>query len=330
MLLIGDIGGTKTDLAIFSLDDDLSQTPQPLLQATFKSANYPSLEAVIKLFLENKQINVTRAVFGVAGPVVQGHSKITNLPWHISETTLKETFKLSFVKLLNDLEAIGHAIPYLPATELEPLNHEAREVSGQNKAVIAPGTGLGEAILFYHNNHYHVVASEGGHADFAPTTLFQIELLHHLLGKFNHVSYERVCSGALGIPIIYNYLRESRYAPESPEVAAALQTAADPTPIIIQAALQQECELSATTLNIFVSILGSEAGNMVLKVMATGGVYLGGGIPPRILPKLKDGTFMAAFVKKGRFSDMLAHVPVYVILNPKPALLGAAYYGLTL
>jgi glucokinase len=329
MLLVGDIGGTKTDLAIFPVDQ-ADDEPEPEIQATFKSANYPSLEAVVQEFLEGKKIQITKAVFGVAGPVVNGQSRVTNLPWHISETSLKETLQAPAVKLLNDLEAIGHSIPYLTPRDLESLNSQMEIIPGKNKAVIAPGTGLGEAILFYHHDTYHVVASEGGHTDFAPTSLFQIELLHHLLGKFNHVSYERVCSGALGIPNIYNYLKESHYAPENPEVAAALREAADPTPIILQAALQQECELSITTLSVFVSILGSEAGNLALKVMATGGIYLGGGIPPRILPKLKEGTFMAAFVRKGRFSDMLAHIPVYVILNPKPALLGAAYYGLKL
>ena len=152
--------------------------------------------------------------------------------------------------------------------------------------------------------------------------------MKHLLGKFNHVSYERVCSGALGIPNIYSYLNDSHYADETIEIAQALEDATDPTPIIVQAALDEKSDLCIETLNVFMSILGSEAGNLALKVMATGGVYLGGGIPPRILSKLKDGTFMAAFIKKGRFSDTLAHIPVYVILHKKPALLGTAYYGL--
>lgn len=331
MLLVGDIGGTKTDLALFPLENNPSDQdePQAELQVTFKSSKYASLEEIIHEFITNNKVTPTKAVFGVAGPVHDGESKITNLPWHISEKTLADTFHFQSTKLLNDLEAIAHSVPYLTTRHLEPLNGELGErTMGHNKAVIAPGTGLGEALLVYANDAYHVVASEGGHTDFAPKSLFEIEFLKHLLGKFNHVSYERVCSGALGIPNIYDYLNESHYATETLQVAAALKEATDPTPIIVQAALDEESDLCIQTLNAFISILGSEAGNLALKAMATGGVYLGGGIPPRILSKLKDGTFMAAFVKKGRFSDTLAHIPVYVILHKKPALLGAAYYGL--
>lgn len=327
MLLIGDIGGTKTDLAIYPLGGEL----RPVSQATFKSAGYASLEVIVEEFLSGSGIAPTRAVFGVAGPVVKGQAHVTNLNWQLAEDKLAGAFNLVAVKLLNDLEAIAHALPYLTPGNVEPLNSEQMNLEiGGNKAVIAPGTGLGEATLVYHQNGYHVIASEGGHTDFAPTTLFEIELLRHLLGKFNHVSYERVCSGGLGIPIIYQYLKENHYADESPHVAEALAQATDPTPVIIQAALKEESDMCIETLNIFMGILGSEAGNLALKVMATGGIYLGGGIPPKILPRLKDGTFMAAFVKKGRFSDMLNHIPVYVIMHPKPALLGALQVGLGL
>lgn len=327
MLLVGDIGGTKTNLAIFSVKNK----PEFEIEATFKSTDYSSLEAVVQKFTTETGATFSKAVFGVAGPVVNGQSKVTNLPWLISEKTLSDTLNLSSVKLLNDLESIAYAVPHLADNDLAPLNAEQMKPDlGGHKAVIAPGTGLGEAILFHHNHNYHVLPSEGGHTDFAPTSLFQIELLRHLLGKFNHVSYERVCSGGLGIPNIYAYLKESRYSPESKQVTEALQRAKDPTPIIVRAAVAGECELCIATLNVFVSILGAEAGNLALKVMATGGIYLGGGIPPRILSKLKDGTFMAAFVHKGRFAELLAQIPVYVILNDKTALLGAAYYGLEL
>ncbi|HMR67381.1 MAG TPA: glucokinase, partial [Anaerolineae bacterium] len=320
-----------TDLALYDVNQALgTEDPQPEIQATFRRRDFRSLEGVIQQFLFNKSVLPLKAVFGVAGPVKAGASHITNLPWVISETMLKQTFNLTGVKLLNDLEAIAHAVPYLTEQDLEPLNGELIDRTlGKNKAVLAPGTGLGEAFLIYADGKHHVVASEGGHVDFAPKSLFEIELLKHLLGKFNHVSYERVCSGALGIPNIYDYLKNNRYAAEVTDVEVALQEALDPTPIIVQAALEEKSDLCVQTLSAFMSILGSEAGNLALKVMATGGVYLGGGIPPRILSKLKDGTFMAAFAKKGRFSDMLAHVPVYVILHKKPALLGAAYYGLT-
>lgn len=329
MLLAGDIGGTKTHLAIFSSGTN----PTNEKDAIFKSADYPSLEAIVQEFLTGAGMTVAKAVFGVAGPVVSGESKITNLPWRITEANLSQMLQLppASVKLLNDLEAIAYAVPHLAANDLACLNGDNMDPNlGGHKAVIAPGTGLGEAILFHHNHQYHILPSEGGHADFAPRNNLQIGLLHYLLDKYNHVSYERVCSGGLGIPNIHDYLRHVRAAEESSQVAEALRQAADSTPIIIQAAINQECELCRATLSTFVSILGAEAGNLALKVMATGGIYLGGGIPPRILAKLRDGNFMAAFVNKGRFADLLARIPVYVILNQSPGLWGAAHYGFKL
>jgi glucokinase len=321
MLLAGDVGGTKTNLALYALESGLI----PQAEATFKSADYPSLEAVVEEFLAREALPVEKAVFGVPGPVVDGHSTTTNLPWVIYESAIRETLGVQQAKLLNDLEATAHGVPNLPASDLHVLN-DAAPRSG-TKIVVAPGTGLGEAILFFQDGHYHVIPSEGGHADFAPTNLLEIRLLRYLMGKFGHVSYERVCSGS-GIPNIYAYLKKQRYAGELPGMKQALKQAADPTPIIVQKAMAGECELSIATLNTFVSILGAEAGNLTLEVMAMGGVYLGGGIPPKILTKLKDGTFMSSFVNKGRFAEMLAKVPVYVILNEKTALFGAACYGL--
>lgn len=323
MLLAGDIGGTKTRLALYSAQGGLN----PRVQATFKSTDYPSLEAVVKEFLGGVESPVESAVFGVAGPVVNGRCSTTNLPWVIDETTLREAFGLQHAKLLNDLEAMAYGVPNLDPSELALLN-DAEPQSG-TKVVVAPGTGLGEAILFYQDGHYHVIPSEGGHTSFGPGNLFEIRLLRFLMGKFGHVSYERVCSGS-GMPNIYAFLRKQGFAPELQEMKKALKEADDPTPIIVERAMAGECELSIATLSAFVSILGSEAGNLTLKVMATGGVYLGGGIPPKILPKLKDGTFMASFVSKGRFAEMLAQVPVYVILNEATALFGAACYGLGL
>jgi glucokinase len=326
MLLVGDIGGTKTNLATFSEETGLV----PQHQATYKSAQYPSLKAVVAEFLSDTKVSVERAVFGVAGPVVDGQSTTTNLPWSVAEDTLRAALDLQDVRLLNDLEATGYGIPHLEPKDLYLLN-DVSQVAEQRgtKAVIAPGTGLGEAVLFYQQGRYHVIPSEGGHTDFGPTNLFQIELLRYLLGKFNHVSYERICSG-MGLPLIYQYLKENRYAQELPKVARALRKADDATPIIVEAAMSGECELCIAALDTFVSILGAEAGNLALKVMAIGGIYLGGGIPPRILSKLKDGTLMAAFVHKGRFADTLAQIPVYVILNPRTALLGAGAHGLGL
>jgi len=266
-------------------------------------------------------------VFGVAGPIAHGQSTITNLPWVIREVSLQETFGFQGVKLLNDVEATAYGVPRLPPSDLVLLN-DAPPQDG-TKVVVAPGTGLGEAVLFFKNGQYHVNPSEGGHVDFGPTNLLELRMLRYLLGKFGHVSVERICSGT-GIPVIYAFLKKQRLAPETAEMRKALRKADDPTPVIVQSAMAGECELSIATLNTFVSILGAEAGNLALKVMARGGVYLGGGIPPRILTKLKDGTFMASFVNKGRFAEMLAQIPVYVILNDQTALFGSACYGLGL
>jgi glucokinase len=317
VLLAGDIGGTKTHLALYSAAGGL--TPQR--QATFRSAEYPSLEAVVAEFLTQTGEAVDRAVFGVAGPVLAGQTIATNLPWTISEASLQERLGIRVARLLNDLEATAYGVPYLAPSELFTLN--AAPPRSGTKAVIAPGTGLGEAILLEQGDGWYVIPSEGGHTDFGPRNPFEIELLRYLMTKFDHVSYERVCSG-IGIPNLYDYLRESGAAPESPQVADELCRASDPTRIIVESAVSGVSELCAATLRAFVSILGAEAGNLALKVMARGGVYVGGGIAPRILPWLTDGAFMTAFVDKGRFVEALVRMPVSVILRPDTALLGAA------
>jgi glucokinase len=327
MLLAGDIGGTKTSLAIFSPE---AGPRAPLVEATFPSADYPSLEAVVRKFLARVDLEVGQASFGVAGPVVGGRAEITNLPWVIEESQLREALYLSSVRLLNDLEAIAHAVPILSPADLHTLS-EGQPAPGGAIAVIAPGTGLGEAYLTWDGSRYCPRASEGGHASFAPTTPLQVELLRYLQDRLEHVSYERVCSGQ-GISNIYAFLKDSGRAAEPAWLAERLTAADDPAPVIANAALNTErpCELCISTLDTFISILGAEAGNLALKVLATGGVYLGGGIPPRILPALEQGQFMGAFQRKGRLSDLLACMPVHVILNPEAALLGTACYGLEL
>jgi glucokinase len=323
MLLVGDIGGTKTSLAIYSPEAGLRH---PLVEATFPSTLYPSLEALVHTFMAQIDLPVDRASFGVAGPVVGGRATITNLPWIMNEEELGETLHLKPVQLLNDLEATAHAIPFLEPAELHILS-KGQAIPYGNIAVIAPGTGLGEAFLTWHDTQYHPYTSEGGHSDFAPTNELEIELLRYLLKQFDHVSYERVCSGK-GIPNIYAYLRDSGYAEEPLWLSEKLAAAADFTPIIVDTALDRRSALCVATLNTFVAILASEAGNMALKVMATGGIYLGGGIPPRILSFLEGEQFMQAFRSKGRFIELLEDVPVQVILNPASALLGAASHGL--
>jgi glucokinase len=322
MLLAGDIGGTKTNLAIFALENG---PKAPLVEATFPSGAYPSLEALVKEFLTSVDYPVSQACFGVAGPVLHRRASVTNLPWEMSEPQLQEALNIGSVQLLNDLAAIASALPVLDAADLHVLN-AGEQVQGGAMAVIAPGTGLGEAFLTWDGSKYIVHPSEGGHADFAPTTATQVELLSYLLERFQHVSVERVCSG-IGIPNIYGFLRDSGRAAEPEWLAKKLAQTDDPTPVIARAGLSGECELCVATLKTFVSILGAEAGNLALKVWSTGGVYLGGGIPPRIVPHLQKERFMPSFAKKGRFTDVLARIPVYVILNPKTALMGAAYYG---
>ena len=327
MLLAGDIGGTKTNLAIFSPEAGLRA---PLAEATFPSTDYPSLEALVREFLAQLDLKPEGASFGVSGPVVAGRVTITNLPWVIDETQLQAALNLSFVHLLNDLEAIAHAVPLLEPADLHTLN-EGQPTPGGAVAIIAPGTGLGEAFLTWDGSRYRPHASEGGHTDFAPTNPSEVELLRYLQQRYEHVSYEWVCSGQ-GLPNIYAFLKDGGYAEEPAWLAGQLAAADDLTPVIVNTALDDEkpSELCAATLNTFVSILGAEAGNLALKVLATGGVYLGGGIPPRILPALKHERFMEAFRHKGRLSGLLAHMPVHVILNPKVALLGAACHGLEL
>lgn len=324
-LLAGDIGGTKTTLAIFSAEADLRR---PLAEETFPSAQFPNLEAIVRQFLAQVDVTVRHACFGVAGPVVQGEATITNLPWRISEHDLAAEFQFERVTLLNDLVSIANAVPILEADDIHTLN-TGSAVPGGAIAVIAPGTGLGEAYLTWDGGRYHAYASEGGHTDFAPTDALEMNLLRYLQKKFGRVSYERICSG-IGLPNIYAFLKDTGFAPEPDWLVAEFAASPDPNPVIVKAALQRptDCLLCAETMRLFVSILGAEAGNMALKVLAGGGVYLGGGIPPRILPLLEGELFMQSFADKGRFSAMLRRIPVHVILNRKSALIGAARFGL--
>jgi glucokinase len=327
MLLVGDLGGTKADLALFTPE---AGARAPVAQVRYLSADYPSLEAICRAFLAQHQAAVDAACFDVAGPVAGGRAHITNLPWVIEEAALARALGLPSVALLNDLMAVAYAVPSLQPADLHTLDTGAPTARGAI-AVIAPGTGLGEAFLTWGGGRYRAHPSEGGHADFAPSGEAQINLLRYIHGRFGHVSSERVCSG-IGIPNIYDYLREGAVAAESPEVAAALARADDRTRVIIEAALDPRAPspLCRATLDMFVSILGAEAGNLALKVLATGGVYLAGGIPAHILPALASPEFLRAIRAKGRFADLLAQVPVHVIVNPRVALLGAASYGLDL
>jgi glucokinase len=325
ILLAGDIGGTKTDLAVFSSDGGLRA---PVAEATFPSADYQSLEALVQEFLSTVRLTVDAASFGVAGPVMAGRVKTTNLPWQIDGEILRKTLRGSPVRVVNDLDAIAHAIPLLEPADLKTLS-AGTSAPGGAIAVIAPGTGLGEAFLTWDGKGYQAHPSEGGHADFAPTTARELDLLRFLQGRFEHVSIERVCSGR-GLPNLYVYLKETGFAEEPAWLAKQLETAADPTPVIVKAAQgDPPCALCVATLDMFVSIMGAEAGNLALKVLATGGVYVAGGMPRRILPVLTQGAFMQSFRRKGRLVDLLGRVPVHIVLNPKVGLMGAASLGLS-
>jgi glucokinase len=326
MLLAGDIGGTKTDLAVYALDGDAHH---PIAQAAFPSADFGNLESLAHTFLRQSNLSVDRAVFGVAGPVVAGRVEGTNLPWVIDERTLARELDLKAVRLLNDLQSIAYAVTILGSGDLATLS-AGKPMVGGALAVVAPGTGLGEAYLTWDGARYEPHASEGGHGDFGPNSGLEIDLLRYLHKRFGHVSVERVCSG-VGIPNIYDFMRDSGYAEEPEWLREQLDAATDPTPVIVSAALDSSrpCELCTAVLDTFVSILGAEAGNMALKVLSSGGVYIAGGIPPRILPALRQRRFLAAFRSKGRLSYLLEEMPVHVVLNAKAGLLGAAHYGLT-
>jgi len=343
MLLVGDIGGTNTRLALYNIDGARPERSSEI--KNYSSQAFTGLTAIVDTFLRQTGATCDQAVFGVAGPVdkAKGESQITNLPWLISVRDLQVALKTERVSLLNDVESIAYGLA-LPGGMKEPddvfqLNRtydaQSNTVEG-NKALIAPGTGLGEAMLIYDNfggkGRYIVNATEGGHTDYAPRSTFEAGLLRYLQDKFwedsyGHISYERVCSGQ-GIKHIYDYLKESNGMPENPDVARRLVQADEPAnKIISEAALSHSSELCMNTLTTFVSILGAECGNMALKTLAFGGVYLGGGIPPKIIDKLKDGSFIAAFLNKGRFASTLIKMPVYVILKEEPGLFGAACYA---
>lgn len=322
MILAGDIGGTKSLLAFFSPDGG----PRAAVnEQSLPSRNYPGLEAVLQDFLRTARKAVKLACFGVPGPVVEGRCETPNLPWRVDARELRRVVG-SNVVLINDLEATGCGIATLRPDEFVTLN-EGNPSPGGNAALIAPGTGLGEAILFWDGREHHPSASEGGHADFAPRNEQEIDLLRYLLKRYPHVSYDQVVTGR-GLKQIYDSLRDT--GGKEPEwLKEELARADDPAPVISRAALEKRDALCGQALNLWVSIFGAEAGNLALKALATAGVYLGGGIAPKLLDKLKDGTFLAAFRDKGRLSSLVAQMPVRVILNEKTALYGAAAFALS-
>ncbi|WP_445371581.1 glucokinase [Methylomonas sp. HW2-6] len=323
MILAGDIGGTKTVLALIETLGDGSLNC--LREQTFASGEFASFDEILDLFL-NGSGKVSAACFGIAGPVLNQRCQTTNLPWLLDGAELKQRLGTERVKLLNDLEAMAIGMLHLQAQDFIELNPNAEAQTG-NIAVIAAGTGLGEAILHWDGNKYHPIATEGGHCDFAPQNPQQDRLLAYLRQKYPaHVSWERVLSG-LGFSNIYDFLVDSRYAPPCPVVPAAADAAGvDRNALISRLGVDGEDPVCRETVRLFAELYGTEAGNLALKAFASGGVFIGGGIGPKIRPILESGEFLQAFVAKGRFQAMLSKVPVKLALNPRTPLLGAMHY----
>lgn len=319
--LAGDIGGTKTNLGLFVRRED---RPAMLLMESYSSANAAGLSELISRFLEAHPRSISSACFGIAGPVIDGRSKTTNLPWEVSEAEIKRKFNWEEVRLINDLAATALAVPLLQDHELHALN-AARAEPG-NIGLIAPGTGLGVSLLALVDGKLHPLASEGGHVDFAPRNEDEVDLWRSLRDSQDHVSVERLASGP-GISAIYSWLKK-RDGNEEPAWFIEKMKLNDPPVVISQAALVERLAPCIKTLELFASILGAVAGNLALTGMTIGGMYLGGGIVPQILPILEESNFMRAFTDKGRFRELLSGIPVHVILNDRAALLGAAWSAL--
>jgi len=317
MILAGDIGGTNTRLGLFKVD---GKRLTAVVEGVFASREHKSLEEIVSAFVSEHDLTVEDACFGVAGLVRNGRCEGVNLPWVVDRRELARALGIDAVGLINDLEANGYGISALEASDFLVLNEGTPDASG-NAAIIAAGTGLGEAGLYWDGSDYRPIASEGGHADFAPRDNLEIQLLRYLQAQFTHVSWERVLSGP-GLFNIYKFLRDTGRGEEPGWLADAIRDR-DAAPVISKAALEGRSALCVQALNLFVASYGAEAGNLALKFLAAGGIFVGGGIAPKIIEKLKDSTFITAFTSKGRLETLLEAIPVRVILNDKAALLGA-------
>lgn len=328
MILAGDVGGTKVHLALYKFERG------QLLAAhdhKFSAREFPGLVEIVEAFLEQcsetlgQSIGVLAACFGVPGPVRHGRLKLTNLPWVLDASRLQIDLKIPHVFLINDLEANGYGISELTPDQILELSKGDPNAEG-NRGLIAAGTGLGEAILVWNGHSYMPMASEGGHSDFAARNEEEVELLRYLQKTVGgRVSSERVVSG-IGLANVYAFCRDVKRLEEPAWLKARMQNE-DPNAVIGELGESGESPLCVEALDIFVSAYGAEAGNLALKILATGGMYVGGGIAPKLLKKMQDGTFMKAFTDKGRLSDLLVQTPVRLILESRAALMGAAAYA---
>ncbi len=325
-ILAGDIGGTKTVLAVY---EDGSPPLRPVAETTLPSREHATFDEILRAFAPAWERPLRAACFGVAGPVIDGVCRATNLPWVLEEERIARVLRARKVRLLNDLEAASYGMLRLGPDEVEVLNPGRKRDGPGNAAVIAAGTGLGEAMLFWDGRRHHAVASEGGHGDFAPQTDQEIELFRYLRNRFGgHVSYERILSGP-GFLNVYEFLRDSGAALEPDWLREKLE-GGDRAATISREGLERGEPLCLATLELFSSIYGAEAGNLALRTVAVGGVFVGGGIAPKVLAVLRAGGFLKAFTDKGRFSEMLRNMRVCVSLNPRAPLIGAAHTALEL
>lgn len=325
-ILAGDIGGTKTWLRIAEFNAELKSS-RVVREQRYPSRDYDGLVPMIREFTNAEKehsMSISRACFGVAGPIAQtAHGqrvKVTNLPWEIDTKSLSEETGIEKIKLINDFQAVGYGIEALEDSDLAVLQAGETQAHAP-RVVIGPGTGLGMAIMVWQQDHYEVIPSEGGHADFAPADALQIQLLNYLMKRFGHVSYERVLSGP-GIVNIYKFLRDQHSGQISVELAATLN--ADDPAAITQAAMSGQHPLATQAVDLFVSICGAYAGKVALIALANGGVYIAGGIAPRLIENFKSGILTRSFNDKGRMSPLLADLSVKVVLNSQVGLCGAA------
>jgi glucokinase len=322
VILAGDVGGTKCNLALFTEKNGKLTT---VFKQRFASKEFASFDLIVKEFsrLAASPLSSDRVVaagFGVAGPVIDNHVRATNLPWTVDARILERELNVDKVVLMNDLGATGHSIEHLAPEEFTVLNPGKPEPGG-TRALLAAGTGLGQSILVWDGGRYRIVASEGGHSDFAPHTDQQIELLRFMRRRYPQVSWELILSGR-GFRTLHEFLAPDvkHHSFEDPD--------SDPAPEITRLGLANECPVCVETLDLWTSIYGAEAGNLALKVLALGGVYVAGGIAVKIIDKIKDGKFFAAFRDKWKFETLLGNIPVSVVLNESAPLLGAAYEAL--